>query len=93
MTNLLDRQNVFDNLTAIETTAKLLVNALTTRPGDTELCFNEVQQEELIHQSQTFLTKARQVVLNAWNNLNVPKDKLFESKTYVVICQCILISP
>ena len=92
MNNLPDRQNVLDNLTAIETTAKLLVNALTTKPSDTELCFNEVQQEELIHQSQTFLTKARQVVFNVWNNLNVSKDKLFESKTYVVICQCISIS-
>ncbi|UJR15816.1 hypothetical protein I4U23_002745 [Adineta vaga] len=78
MNILLDRQNTLDNLTAIETTAKLLINALIIKPDDNELCFNEIQREELIIQTATFLTEARQLILNISNNLNVSKDGFFE---------------
>jgi hypothetical protein len=80
MTNLTDRQSVLDKLTAIETTAKLLVNAFVKKNNDTELSLNGIQQEELINQTTTFLAEAQKLVLNLSNTLNLSTDGFFDQK-------------
>jgi len=61
MTNSIDRQSILDNLTAIETTAKLLVNAFVKKNNDTELSLNGIHREELINQTTTFLSQAQKL--------------------------------
>ncbi len=83
MNSLLDRQGALDNLTAIETTAKLLVNALVKKNDDNELSLNGIHREELISQTTTFLSQAQQVILNLSNTFNLTTDGFFESKYFI----------
>jgi len=83
MNSLLDRQGALDNLTAIETTAKLLVNALVKKNDDNELSLNGIHREELINQTTTFLSQAQQVILNLSNTFNLTTDVFFESKYFI----------
>lgn len=79
MNNSVDRQGILDNLTGIETTAKLLVNAFVKKNNDTELSLNGVHREELINQTTTFLSQAQKLILNLSNSLNLPTDGFFQS--------------
>ena len=85
MNDSIDRQNILDNLTAIETTAKLLLNAFVKKNNDAELSLNGIHREELITQSTTFLAQAQKLILNLSNTFNLTTDGLFESKnsTYI----------
>ena len=68
----MDRQGVLDNLTSIETTAKLLVNALTKKDQlEADLSFDSVHREELLSQTSTFLGQAQKVVLQLSNTYNL----------------------
>ncbi|CAF1374597.1 unnamed protein product [Adineta steineri] len=80
MSNLLDRQGILDNLTATETTARLLVNAFVKKNSDTELCLNGIYREELITQTATFLSQAQQLIKNLSNTYNLTTDGFFEKK-------------
>lgn len=81
MTNSIDRQGILDNLTAIETTAKLLVNAFVKKNTDVELCLNGIHREELIIQTTTFLSQAQKLIVNLSDTFNLTTDGLFENKT------------
>jgi hypothetical protein len=79
----MDRQGALDNLSSIETTAKLLVNALTKRDHlDTDLSFNGAHREELISQTSTFLGHAQKLVLQLSNTYNLPTETLFQSRFF-----------
>jgi hypothetical protein len=80
MTNSIDRQSILDNLTAIETTAKLLLNAFIKKNNDTELSLNGIHREELIRQTTTFLSQAQKLILNLSNTFNLTTDGLFDNK-------------
>jgi hypothetical protein len=77
MNNPIDRPGVLDNLTAIETTAKLLVNAFVKKNNDAELACNGIHREELITQTTTFLEQAKKLILNISNTFNIPTDGFF----------------
>lgn len=80
MANSLDRQGILDNLTSIETTAKLLVNALVKKKSDAELYITGVHREELLTQTTAFLAEAKQLILNLSHTYNLPTDDYLESK-------------
>ena len=80
MASSLDRQGILDNLTAVETTAKLLVNALVKKKGDAELYITGVHREELLTQTTTFLAEAKQLLLNLSHTFNLATDDYCESK-------------
>ncbi|CAF2809910.1 unnamed protein product [Rotaria sp. Silwood2] len=78
MNNSIDRQGILDNLTAIETTAKLLVNAFVKKNNDTELSLNGIHREELVTQTTTFLSQAQKLILNLSNTFNLSTDGFFQ---------------
>lgn len=79
----MDRQGALENLTSIETTAKLLVNALTKRDQlDTDLSFKGAHREELISQTSTFLGQAQKLVLQLSNTFNLSTETLFQSRFF-----------
>jgi hypothetical protein len=82
MTTSIDRQGILDNLTAIETTAKLLLNAFVKKNtnNETELSFNGIHRQELVTHTTTFLTQAQKLILNLSNTFNLTTDTLFPSK-------------
>jgi hypothetical protein len=80
MTNSIDRQGILDNLTAIETTAKLLVNAFVKKNNDAELSLNGIHRDELITQTRTFLSQAQKLILNLSNTFNLTTDVYFDNK-------------
>ena len=81
MTNSIDRQGILDNLTASETTAKLLVNAFVKKNiHDTELALNYIHQQELVIQTETFLEQAHKLIINLSSTLNLTTDNIFQSK-------------
>ncbi len=80
MANSIDRQSVLDNLTAIETTAKLLLNAFVNKNNDAELALNGIHRDELIDQTTSFLSEARKSILNHSKTLNLSIDWLFDQK-------------
>jgi hypothetical protein len=82
MTNSIDRQSVFDDLTAIETTAKLLLNAFIKKNNDTELSLNGIHREELSRQTTIFLSKAQKKILTLSNALNLTTDDFFDNKNF-----------
>jgi hypothetical protein len=75
MNNSIDRQGFLDNLTTIETTAKLLLNAFVKKNNDTEL----------ITQTTAFLEQAQKRILNISNTCNIPIDGFFQSKDIIYI--------
>ena len=79
----MDRQGALENLTSIETTAKLLVNALTKIDHlDTDLSFKGAHREELISQTSTFLGQAQKLVLQLSNTYNLSTETLFQSRFF-----------
>jgi len=80
MTNSIDRQSILDKLTAIETTAKLLVNAFVKKNNDTELSLNGIHREELVNQTTTFLSQAHKLILNLSDTFNLTTEDLFDNK-------------
>jgi len=80
MTNSMDRQGILDNLTAIETTAKLLVNAFVKKNNDVELSLNGIHRDELITQTTTFLSQAQKLIFNLSNTFNLSTDGFFDNK-------------
>ena len=80
MNNSFDRQGILDNLSAIETTAKLLVNAFVKNNNDKELSLNGIHREELITQTTAFLSRAQQLILDLSNTYNLTTEGFFESK-------------
>lgn len=83
MTNSIDRQSILDNLTAIETTAKLLVNAFVKKNTDTELSLHGIHREELIVQTTTFLSQAQKIILNLSDTFNLTTDGFFDNKNFL----------
>ncbi|CAF3370830.1 unnamed protein product [Rotaria sp. Silwood1] len=81
MNNSIDRQSILDNLTAIETTAKLLVNAFVKKNNDTELSLNGIHREELVTQTTTFLAQAQKLILNLSNTFNLSTDGFFQKSS------------
>ncbi|CAF0911610.1 unnamed protein product [Rotaria sordida] len=81
MNNSIDRQGILDNLTAIETTAKLLVNAFVKKNNDTELYLNGIHREELVTQTTTFLAQAQKLILNLSNTFNLTTDDFFQKSS------------
>ena len=81
----MDRQGILDNLTAIETTAKLLVNAFATKSSsrpDLDLSLNGVHRQELVAQTTTFLTQAQNLIVDLSNSFNLSTDtSLFQSES------------
>ena len=81
----MDRQGILDNLTAIETTAKLLVNAFatkTTTRADLDLTLNGVHRQELVAQTTTFLKQAQSLIVDLSNTFNLSTDtSLFQSES------------
>ncbi len=80
MANVIDRQGILDNLTSIETTAKLLLNAFVKKTNDAQLVLDEVHREELINQTAEFLSQSRTTILSLSKALNIPADELFQKK-------------
>ncbi len=80
MTNSIDRQSILDKLTAIETTAKLLVNAFVKKNNDTELSLNGIHREELVNQTTNFLSQAHKLILNLSDTFNLTTEDLFDNK-------------
>jgi hypothetical protein len=80
MANVIDRQGILDNLTSIETTAKLLLNAFVKKTNDAQLVLDEVHREELINQTAEFLSQSRTTILSLAKALNIPADELFQKK-------------
>lgn len=79
----MDRQTILENLTAIETTAKLLANALSIRTTDeetTDFHLDEIHRKELINQTSIFLEQAEKVVRNVSNSLNLPSESKKSNK-------------
>jgi hypothetical protein len=69
-----DPQNILDNLTAIETTTNLLVNAFIRKNSDEQLALNGIFRRELIDQTAIFLSQTQKLLANLSNTLNLPID-------------------
>ena len=80
----MDRQTILDNLSAIETTAKLLVNALTIKKESDDkrtVLIADVHRKELISQTSTFLEQAQKMISNLSNSFNLTTDAFPLSKS------------
>jgi hypothetical protein len=78
----MDRQVILDSLTSIETTAKLLVNALTMKTNEQtmDLSFNGIHQKELFIQTTTFLDQAQKLIVNLAQTCNLSLETFFSSR-------------
>jgi hypothetical protein len=83
MTNSTDRQSILDNLTAIETTAKLLINAFVKKNSDNNLYLNGTHREELVNQTTQFISQAKKIIFNLSNTFNLSTDEFFDNKNFL----------
>lgn len=80
MTNSIDRQGSLEKLTSIETTAKILLNALIKKPDDQQLSLDGIHREELINQTKTFLSQAKISIVDIVHSFHLPIDGFFDQK-------------
>lgn len=78
MTSAIDRQTSLEKLTAFETTARILLNALVQKTDDQQLSLDGVHREELINQTKTFLSQAKISIVDIANGFHLSTDGFFD---------------